>query len=157
MLRSIYTVNINMDNNFIEEYSKRKIIELETHWVVGKYNRHTGNEVRSKPKEFYKPPWLFMKIYYENFPILTDDYKWKFITLVATALDFETNRLDEFELDNMFEWKTRQAKYKFVKELIDKNLIKKIDWYYYFNPHFVNEWWQVKIWSKQDKIYKLFE
>lgn len=156
MFGNIYDVNIIMDNNKTEEYSNRKIIELEKWWVIGKYNRHTGNEVIRKPKEFYKVNWLFMKIYYEQFPELTDDYRWKFVTLVATAIDYETNRLDEYKLDKMFEGRSRQTLYNFRTELLDKNLLRKIDWYYYFNPHFVNERWQVKVWSEQDKLMKLF-
>lgn len=113
-----------------------------------------GNTIASQ--WWYVLPWKFLKVFYNDMFGLTDDCFGKFIRLCQN-MDRENNRIDLlFYGDQIFEWKTRQAKYKFVKQLKDNNLIKKIDWHWYINPYCVNSRGKIEKGGKQDELLKHF-
>lgn len=106
---------------------------------------------------YYQINKHFFKDYGLHMLWLTDNYLWKFVRLYNN-MDRETNRIDlQYYGDQIFEGKTRKAKYEFIKELKDKNAIKKIDWYRYINPHIINSWNKIETGSKQDQLFKAFK
>lgn len=148
-----------MNNNEIRKISKSKLANWLETWYISYYNNITWEVVDVHKSEYYTRSERFQKFTTEIHMIqkLSDDYLWKYIRLSATGRDYKTNRLDEFELDKMFEWKTRQAKFVFISTCLKTDHIKKIWWYYYFNPYIVNNFWKIKVWSEQDKLFNEFQ
>lgn len=155
----IYIFSRCMNNNEFRKISKSKLENWLEAWYINYYNTFTWEIIEPYKQEYYSRSERFQKFTTETHMIkrLSDDYLWKYIRLSTAGRDYKTNRLDEYELDKLFEWKTRQAKSQFVSTCLKTDHLKKIDWRYYFNPYIVNNFWKIKVWSEQDKLYKHFD
>lgn len=146
----MYNKQENKIKGKIPEHIQNKIIQGRIKLIDDK-----GNNLQSW--WFYQNKQHFFKDYWLSMLNLTDNYLWKFVRLYNN-MDWETNRIDlKYYWDQLFEWKTRKAKYEFIKELKDQNAIRQIDWFRYINPHIINSRNNIEVWSKQDKILKAFK
>lgn len=144
----------NKQNNKIKWILPWHIQDKIIQWRI-QLSDSSGKQVQSQ--WYYQNKQHFFKDYWLSMIWLTDNYLWKFVRLYKN-MDWETNRIDlKYYWDQIFEWKTRKAKYEFIKELKDQNAIRQIDWNWYINPHVVNSWNNIEVWSRQDKLFKLFK
>lgn len=147
-----------MNNNEFRKISKSKLSKWLENWTLAYYNKISWEVVDVHHSEYYNRSERFQKFTIEYIMLqkLSHDYLWKYMILAWNARDFTNNRLNRDWLHDLFKWKTPQAVTKFMSSCVKANYLKKIDWCYYFNPYIVNNFWKIKVWSEQDKLYQHF-
>lgn len=148
-----------MNNNEFRKISKSKLNKWLEDWTLIYYNKISWEVVETYKSDYYSRSERFQKftIDWNMLEQLSHDYLWKYMILAWTGRDFKDNRLERYYLEKLFEKKSPQAMRKFMSSCVKANYFKKIKWHYYFNPYIVNNFWKIKVWSEQDKLFNEFQ